>query len=78
MQDKPFIGIGSNPHGKDLPLGFGMQLAQEAEAMNTYTSLAQPKRDRIVDYIQSCTSGDDSKRRISTVIEGLKNGQTEF
>jgi uncharacterized protein YdeI (YjbR/CyaY-like superfamily) len=78
MQNKPFIGIGSNPQGKDLPLGLGMQLAQESEAMNTYTALTQPKRDKIVDYIQSCTSGEDSKRRISTVIEGLKNGQTEF
>jgi hypothetical protein len=78
MRDNPFIGIGANPNGRDLPLGLGMRLAQEPDAMDAYASMPQPRRDRIVDYIQSCVSGDDARSRIDTVISGLKNGRTDF
>lgn len=74
----PFVGVGKNPQGKDLPLGFGMRLAQSPEAMNTFGGLTQAKRDAIVDYIQGCTTSDDAKKRIATVVTGLKEGKTDF
>jgi len=74
----PFIGIGKNPEGKDLPLGLGMQLAQVPEAMSTFGNLSQPQRDNIVDYIQGCVSSEDAKARIASVVNGLKNGQSQY
>ena len=74
----PFVGIGKNPDGKDLPLGFGMQLAQTPEAMSTYGSLTQKQKDSIVDYIQGCTSSADARGRIDEVIRGLKDGRADF
>jgi len=76
--DVPFVGIGKNPEGKDLPLGFGMQLAQESEAMEAFGRLTRAQRDSIVDYIQGCATSDDAINRITTVITGLKDGQTSF
>ncbi|MCL2488960.1 MAG: hypothetical protein FWE80_09785 [Oscillospiraceae bacterium] len=74
----PYVGIGKNPEGKDLPLGFGMQLAQVPGAMDTFGSLSQPQRDAIVEYIQGCTSGRDAKERIANVVNGLSEGRTNF
>ena len=74
----PFIGVGKNPEGKDLPLGLGMRLAQTPEAMDTYGQLSQGQRDLIVEYIKGCTSSEDARKRISEVVMGLKNGQSSF
>jgi len=74
----PFVGIGHNPEGKDLPLGFGMQLAQIPEAMDTYGRMSQPQKDAVIGYIQRCETSEDAEQRINTVVNGLKNGQTSF
>ena len=78
MSDQAFIGTGHNPEGKDVPLGLGMNLAQDAEAMDRYSGLTQAQRDQIVDYVQKSTTGEDAKIRIHTVVQGLKSGQTAF
>ena len=72
------LGVGPNPDGKDLPLGFGMELMQDAAAVRHYSSLSQPQRDAIVDYIQRCADGDDAHQRIRDVIQGLRDGRSEF
>ena len=76
--DKPFVGIGKNPDGKDLPMGFGMRLVQSPEALNTFGNLTQAQRDSIVDYIHGCTTSQDAKERIAQVIDGLKDVHTQF
>ena len=74
----PFVGMGNNPDGKDLPLGFGLQLAQVPEAMDTFGRISQMERDAIVEYIQRCTDSEDAKNRIAAVVRGLRDGQTAF
>ena len=66
-----YIGTGINPDGKDLPLGFGMQLAQNADAMSAFAALPQDEKDRVIDYIQSGSDGGDAKHRIASAIENL-------
>jgi len=78
MNEHAFIGMGNNPEGKDIPLGFGMQMTQDAEALSRFSELTQPQRDRLISYVQGGSTGDDAKHRIHDVIEGLKQGRTDF
>ena len=73
MPHEPFIGIGHNPDGPDLPLGFGMQLAQEPRAVETFGRLSKDERAKVIRYIQAATSGPDARERIAVTVEGLKN-----
>jgi len=73
-----FIGIGNNPDGPDLPLGLGMRLGMEPEAMKTFSRLNNTQKEALINYIQSNNSGADAKNRIEQVIENLRNGQTQF
>ena len=74
----PFVGVGQNPDGRDLPLGLGMQLAQHPDAMDAFGNLTQPERDSVVDYIQGCETSAGARERIAEVIQGLMAGQTSW
>ena len=78
MNEHAFIGMGNNPDGKDIPLGLGMQMAQDAEALNHFSNMTQPQRDGLIEYVQGAVTGDDAKHRIHAAIQGLKEGQTIF
>ena len=78
MDERAFIGMGRNPHGKDIPLGLGMHMAQDAEALSKFSELTQPQRDRLVQYVHDSPTGDATVSRIAEVIQGLKDGRTEF
>jgi uncharacterized protein YdeI (YjbR/CyaY-like superfamily) len=75
MANSPFIGTGHNPEGVDLPLGFGMRLAQEPRAMDTFGILDEAGKARVVSYIQAATNGDEAKNRIETAVNSLSHGQ---
>ena len=75
MANSPFIGIGHNPEGVDLPLGLGMRLAQEPRAMDTFGSLDEEQKAQVVGYIQSGATGDDARELIETAINSLRDGQ---
>lgn len=77
-ENSTFIGIGRNPDGPDLPLGFGMQLAQEPKAMNTFGRLSREEKIALIGYIQSCSTGEDAKNRIAETVKKLGDGQTSF
>lgn len=77
MNKDYFIGIGENPHGPDLPLGLGMQLAQEPQALETFATLSNDKKAQIISYIQACPTGEDAKNRIATVISSLRDNQID-
>ena len=77
-QHEPFIGIGHNPEGPDLPLGLGMQLAQEPAAITAFGNMTEAQKESVVRYIQSCATGEDAKTRIDTVVERLKTGDIGF
>ena len=74
MSNSPFIGIGHNPEGPDLPLGFGMRLAQEPRAMDAFGELSEERKAQVVSYIQSSVTGDDAKDRIETAVSSLRDG----
>lgn len=78
MENNTFIGTGHNPGGPDLPMGFGMQLAQHPEAMNAYGRLTKKEQTAVIGYIQACTSGEDSKNRIANAVNSLKENRTDF
>ncbi len=63
-------------HGKapELPLGLGMALAQNCDALNQFGSLSAEKQSELVSYIQSATTGNDAKERIEHVVRDLSQG----
>ena len=75
MSNGPFIGIGHNPEGSDLPLGFGMRLAQEPRAMDTFGVLSEDQKEQIIRYIQSSVTGEDALTRIESAVVSLREGR---
>lgn len=69
-----FIGIGHNPDGPDLPLGFGMRLAQEPEAQEAFGRLSKEGKASLIGYIQSCATGEEAQTRIDNAVRQLKEG----
>lgn len=59
-----------------LPEGLGFRLALDMEAMTNFANLPEDKKDQLVNYIQSSTSGEDAKRRVSEVVSSLHKGDT--
>lgn len=64
--------LGENPHGPDMPLGLGMELMQYPDAMAKFSGLADSEKAQIINYVQSSTSGDDAKSRITQTVESFK------
>ncbi|MCL2084141.1 MAG: YdeI/OmpD-associated family protein [Oscillospiraceae bacterium] len=69
---QPFIGMGGNPDGPDLPMGFGMHLAQNPQALEAYGNMTYGQRTRVVEYIQAAVTGEDSANRIANAIQSLR------
>jgi len=57
-----------------LPEGLGFRLALDMRAMTNFANLPRDKRERLVNYIQSSTSGEDAERRVSEVVNSLQSG----
>lgn len=74
QQHPPFIGMGANPEPDvpDIPLGLGMALAQDPEAMNGYGNLNSREKTDLISYIQASQTGADAKQRIASVVKNLK------
>ena len=68
-----FIGIGKNPNPNvpDIPLGFGMELAQNPKAMNAYGNLTNAQKSQMIGYIQSSATGEEAKARITHTLNML-------
>jgi len=77
MSKQPFIGIGHNPEGPDLPLGLGLNLAQDSDAMDTFGAMTEAQREKVVRYIQGAATGEDAKNRITGTIQKLHDHQTD-
>jgi len=77
-RDTPFIGVGHNPEGPDLPLGFGMLLAQEPDAISRYGALTNEQKTQVVHYIQSGATGEDARNRIANAVIGLRDNDMGF
>lgn len=68
-----FIGIGKNPDGPDLPLGFGMSLAQEPKAMQAYGNMSKEQKAAMIRQIQNCSTGEEAREHIAAAVIQLKN-----
>lgn len=73
-----FIGIGRNPDGPDLPLGFGMQLAQNPDAMDTFATMSKDEKAALINHIQGAKTGEDARNRIAETITNLSSNQTKM
>lgn len=74
MSNSTFIGTGINPDGPDLPLGLGMQLAQDPKALDTFGRLTNEQKSVLIGYIQGAATGDDAKRRLAEALNMLHDG----
>ena len=61
-------------NGNDLPLGFGMALAQNYDAMAFFTSLSQEQQQQVLNQTHSMSSKAD----MQSFIEQLAKGNTNF
>ena len=68
-----FIGTGSNPEGPDLPLGFGMRLAQDPRALDIYGGLSAVQREKVIQYVQMSSDGEDAANRVAGAVLGLRD-----
>ncbi|HBY72338.1 MAG TPA: hypothetical protein DEG06_08865 [Lachnospiraceae bacterium] len=59
-----------------LPVGLGMRLALDMEAMTNFSNLSDNRKEELVNYIQGSTSGEDAKNRVTEVVNGLHNGES--
>lgn len=62
----------------DMPLGLTMSLAEDLEAMQTFSNLSPEGQAQIVSYIQGSITGDEAKIRIENVVEKLHNHSSLF
>ena len=71
-------GMGLSSAVPDMPLGFGMRLAQEPSALDTYGSLTNEQKTSVIRHIQSGTTGKEAKKLVIDAVENLKNQNTAF
>ena len=75
MERSTFIGTGRNPKGPDLPLGLGMQLAQNPQAMRAFGRMSSAQKSELIAYLQGASTGQDAQTRMGEAIRRLsKNG----
>lgn len=57
-----------------LPVGLGMRLALDMQAMTYFANLPDNNKKKLVDYIEGSTTGDEAKNRITEVVSNLHRG----
>lgn len=62
------------PNYRDLPLGLGISLAQDLEAMSNFGAMDREVQKRIIDYVQGGLTGEDAHRRVQEAVEHIKAG----
>ncbi len=55
---------------EDLPLGFGMLLARNAEAMNRFRALPDEEKQTIIDTAAKMNSQKDMRAYVDQIIRG--------
>ncbi len=57
-----------------LPVGLGMRLALDMDAMKSFVNLSDQSKKELVDYIEGSTTGEEAKNRVTEVVRNLHNG----
>ncbi|MEA5012295.1 MAG: hypothetical protein VB100_11345 [Angelakisella sp.] len=78
----------SNNHGsmygdehlsyEDIPLGLGMSLAQNLDAMTNFGRLSKEQQQKIIAYVQCGATGEETKARIENAVSCLSAGSYDF
>lgn len=66
------MSLVDNEH--QLPEGLGFRLALDMQAMTNFVNLPDNSKKQLVDYIESSTTGDDARNRVTEVVRNLHNG----
>jgi hypothetical protein len=59
-----------------LPVGLGMRLALDMDAMTNFVNLPDNSKKQLVDYIEGSTTGDEAKNRVTEVVSNLHKGDS--
>ncbi|MBQ3692217.1 MAG: hypothetical protein II931_02730 [Clostridia bacterium] len=51
----------------DMPMGFGMALAQNMEALNKFAQLSENQKQEIIDSTHTVNSKDDMKKLVNKI-----------
>ena len=78
MHQSNFIGIGHNPEGPDLPLGLGMRLAQDPQAMDTFSNMNNEQKTALISYLQRSNTGEEALDRMASAVKLLHNNHVTF
>ncbi len=57
-------------NGKGIPMGLGMALAQDLNAMNYFSSLGDEKQQEIIDHTHEIQSRNEMKQFVSHIADG--------
>jgi hypothetical protein len=68
------MSLVDNEH--QLPEGLGFRLALDMEAMTNFVNLPKEKKDQLVSYIQSSSSGYEARDRVTEVVSNLHKGDS--
>lgn len=78
MHKDHFVGMGNNPNGPDLPLGFGMQMEGTPRALETYAGLTREEKESVIRYVQSGTTGEEALEKITSAVKKLEEEDKSF
>ncbi len=56
--------------GKGIPLGFGMALAQNSEAMSYFASLDEQQKQEVINNCHGVRSKNEMRQYVSNLTEG--------
>lgn len=56
-----------------LPVGLGMRLALDMKAMTNFSNLPDEKKKELISYIESSSTGEEAKSRVTEVVSSLRN-----
>ncbi len=75
-----FVGMGNSPGAEtpNLPLGLGMALAQDTEALSCFGRMTREEKQQMIAYIQGATTGEDAKARMQQAVAQIKAGINRF
>ncbi len=54
-------------NGRDIPLGFGMALAQNVKAMEKFASLSEQEKKQLIDKTHSINSKQEMKQFVDSI-----------
>ncbi|MGN1101677.1 MAG: hypothetical protein ACI4RG_05750 [Huintestinicola sp.] len=54
-------------NGKDIPLGFGMALAQNSEAMNRFSAMSDEQRRQLIEGTHSVRSKKEMQAYVDRI-----------